>query len=321
MEQRKLIKLGNSSFAIALPKSWVDKAGLKKGDNIFIEENGNGELIIQPSAKEINGERGIEINVQNKDIPTLRREITAGYIKGYNYFNIKGERNRETNAVIRRIISGLLGLEIIKHDSKEIIAKDLFNMEEINIDNFIRRIDNNVREMFIILMEACEKEKISKAHLSDLKEADADINKFQFLISRILAIGVDNPSILIKLKTESISLINNWWLAFNLEHIGDEIKSLAEILETKKPEHKKECERFPKLLERLEEIYKSSMDLFYKKEVDNEEALNIISKGKKLWDELNKLTLHKDSLVARAAMKLKEIESYSYQNIKMILNN
>ena len=37
MEQRKLIKLGNSSFALALPKEWVDKSGLKKGDNIFVE--------------------------------------------------------------------------------------------------------------------------------------------------------------------------------------------------------------------------------------------------------------------------------------------
>ena len=38
MEQRKLIRLGNSSFAIALPKDWVDKSGLKKGDNVFLEQ-------------------------------------------------------------------------------------------------------------------------------------------------------------------------------------------------------------------------------------------------------------------------------------------
>ena len=36
MEQRKLIKLGNSSFAIALPKDWIEKSGLKKGESIFV---------------------------------------------------------------------------------------------------------------------------------------------------------------------------------------------------------------------------------------------------------------------------------------------
>ncbi|MBS3134491.1 AbrB/MazE/SpoVT family DNA-binding domain-containing protein, partial [Candidatus Woesearchaeota archaeon] len=48
MEHRNLIKFGNSSFVISLPKDWIDRNKLKKGDAIFIEQNGSENLIIIP---------------------------------------------------------------------------------------------------------------------------------------------------------------------------------------------------------------------------------------------------------------------------------
>src|SRR3989344_3681096 len=47
-EPRKIIKFGNSSHVISLPSSWVKENNLSKGDIVFIEKNGNNELIILP---------------------------------------------------------------------------------------------------------------------------------------------------------------------------------------------------------------------------------------------------------------------------------
>ena len=58
MERRKLIKLGNSSYAIALPKSWVTKSGLKKGDEIFVIKNSNGELVLTSLPQKTNEQKG-----------------------------------------------------------------------------------------------------------------------------------------------------------------------------------------------------------------------------------------------------------------------
>ena len=52
METRKLIKFGGSSHIIAIPNAWIKKNSLGKGDTIYIEENGNNELILHPSIKE-----------------------------------------------------------------------------------------------------------------------------------------------------------------------------------------------------------------------------------------------------------------------------
>lgn len=320
MDQRKLIKLGNSSFAIALPKTWVDKAGLKKGDNIFITPNSNGELIIQPSLRKISGEKRIDIEVEGKDSLTLKRELSAHYINGCNLFCIKGKRSREINELIKKTIKNLIGIEIIKNESEEIIAKDLFNMEEIDLSNFIRRIDNNLREMFDIIIEGFNKRKISQIQFSDVIEADNDINKFQLLISRILSMGVDNPSILTQLKIGSLYLINSWWFSFNLEHIGDEVKSVIKIIKNESLEEK-DYEEFVKLLIKLREIYNNSLEFFYSKDFGKEKALESMSDGEKVWKELDKLTLNMKSIVARIAMKLKEVETSTYQNIKMVLNS
>ncbi len=320
MEQRKLIKLGNSSFTIALPKNWVKKSGLKKGDNVFVIPNSKGELVIQSSFSKISEEKKIEINVENKDSFTLKRELRASYINGYNVFCIRGKRNRDIASLIKKTIGELIGMEIIKNESEEIIAKDLLNMDEMDINNCIRRIDNNLREMFDIMAEGFKKQKLSQTLFSDIVSADKDITKFHLLISRILSLGIDTPAILTKLKVTGVLLINTWWFSVNLEHIGDNIKSVARIIKLESLE-KKDNEKLFKLFIRLRDLYCNSLESFYNDEFTKEKILNLANEGKELWEEFDKLTLNKNSTIAKIAMKLKEAETFIYQNMKMVLNN
>ncbi len=320
MNQRKLIKLGNSSYAIALPKDWVDKAGLKKGDNVYITPNSNGELIIQSSFNNSNGDREVNINLKDKDLLTIRREITSNYINGYSSIGISGKRNREVNEMIKKTFKELIGMEIIKNETEELVAKDLFNMEELNLSNFLRRIDNNLREMFEGIVEGFKNKKMPKSRLLDINDADNDVNKFHILISRILSIGIDNPSILTKLKIGSVQLIDNWWVSFNLEHMGDKIKSVAKILNREKL-NEEEYNYISNLVTKLNSTYSESMELFYSEDFDRERALELTNEGKKLWESFEKLSFSKNSTVAKISMKLKETESYIYQNLKVALNN
>lgn len=318
MNQRKLIKLGNSSFAIALPKGWVDKAGLKKGDHVFLEENGGGEIIVQPSPTEAK-EKKLNINLDSKDLINLRREIISGYVNGYNLISIKGKGNKETRDSVKKVIQGLIGMEIVEDHSEEIMIKDLFNVDEIDIYNFIRRVDNNLKEMFDMLAECIKKGKISQTEFVELNKIDEDVNKFHLLVSRILSISLDNPSILSRLKLKGLSLINDWWFSFNLEHIGDEIKSVCKIIKNEEL-LEEDRERVLELVIKLRKVYDNSLEFFYSKDFVTEDALNISREGKVVWEEFNKLTLSKNTSLAKISMKLKEIEASIYQNIKMVLN-
>ena len=52
MESRKVQKVGTSTLTISLPKVWVEKYGLKQGDQVFLEEEG-AHLKVTPAAMAI----------------------------------------------------------------------------------------------------------------------------------------------------------------------------------------------------------------------------------------------------------------------------
>ena len=45
---RKIIRVGNSSFGVIIPREWLRYYKLKEGNKINIIENKKGELIIKP---------------------------------------------------------------------------------------------------------------------------------------------------------------------------------------------------------------------------------------------------------------------------------
>ena len=126
-EQRKLIRLGNSSFAIALPKGWVDKSGLKKGDRVFISHNGHGELMVSPELKKIYGDKEISLEVNDKDENRIRREFTNAYINGNSTFKFIGEIDKQKKKDIQKILSEYISCEIVGVDEKGLLVKDFFN--------------------------------------------------------------------------------------------------------------------------------------------------------------------------------------------------
>jgi len=314
MEQRKLIKLGNSSFAIALPKSWVDKSGLKKGESIFLEENGRGEITVKPKADEKANHKETSVNAENKDPEELKRELRTAYVRGYTSLHIKGIKGKEDKKVLKEIVKSLIGFELVDINEKEIKAQDFFSMTDANLTNFIRRIDNNLREIFEIVIDETKKTKINTQKIKEIEEIDKDINKFYFLCSRIFLRGIDNPSTLTTLKTTGISLFNDWWISFNLESLADSIKYFFKALH--KSDEIKKNDELIKIISRLQESYILCMESFYKKDVDlAEKSINQTREIKEEILELEK----KEPGISSLSHDLRKINRQIYQNAKMIL--
>lgn len=312
MEQRKLIRLGNSSFAIALPKDWIDKSGLKKGDDVFVERNSNGEIIISSSFKK-NEDKKIEINTENLDEYALEKELQSAYVKGYKEFHFVGKNNQSMKKAISNLKTNLLSLEFSENGKEKLVLKDLLNLEEINIDNFIRRIDNNLREGFEMILKKLNLGKMNKNELDEIRKIDDDINKVYMLISRVFILGLSNPSILSMLKLDSTELFNKWWFSFNLEHIGDDIKTIAKIMLNSNAES---SVAITSLLEDIQTIYHESMESFYKQ--DKKLALTSMKKSRALFDK-HKKEEFKSPVHLKIAENLKTLEDSCYQNLKMTM--
>ena len=312
MEQRKLIKLGNSSFAIALPKAWIDKSGLKKGDKIFLEENGNGELNVTSSPSK-NNNKEITVDVNNKDLSSIKREIRAAYIRGYDILKIDGAKERSTRTNIKNILGDFLSFDMVEGKEESILLKDFFNIEEANMQNFIRRMDNNIKEILDISLEELKKPEINQAKIKEVESIDKDVNKFYFLCSRVFLKGIDNPSVLTTLKTSGIKIFNEWWFAYNLEALSDYIKYV--LRDSQKINIKKIKDKLTVIFTDLRTAYLKCMESFYKE--DAKLASEVIDITKKLTEEIE--ILWNENPTYHVIFKdLNQIRRQIYQNAKMI---
>lgn len=46
MEQRKIQKVGQSTLSVSLPRDWLNLAGVKQGDTVYLAQGRKGDLRI-----------------------------------------------------------------------------------------------------------------------------------------------------------------------------------------------------------------------------------------------------------------------------------
>lgn len=308
MEERKLIKLGNASFAIALPKGWIDKSGLKKGDKIFLEHNGNGELTVSSTFRK-RDEKVVEINLEDKaqDSEFLKRHLHALYTKGYSKVIFRGLKDKK---LLEHLLKDYLSFEVMESNGDTIIAKDFFDLDEIKFENLVRRIDNCLRDMFDTSILEIKKTKTDQKAIKELEETDASVNKFYFLCSRIFMKGIDNPSVLNTLKLDGNKLFNNWWMSFHLESLGDGMKHALKWIFKLEPKKRAEI---LEIMTKLQQNYILSMEAFYSE--DSNTALKAIEATKAIRGDIDKL--EEDVKILKITEALEMVRKSIYQNAKM----
>lgn len=315
MEYRKLIKFGNSSHIISLPNNWVKKNKLKKGDLIYFEENGNGEIVLNSEIKKERIEpKEIVVDLANKNNDEIKREIHSAYINNFNTINLIGRNLNEKEIMIRKILSNLMALEIVEHSENKIMLKDFLDMNKISIENMIRKIDILIRAILYDFKDVNNSQKFEAIYRKDY-----DVNKLTFLVYRAVKYTINNPSIIKDNKFDTWKLMNYWQLADRLERIGDEAKRIARALMNINLDSK-EFKKLVDLLNRVENFYGGVMNAYHKSDV---QALYRVLKLKddliKDCDDYFKLYKRKD-LVPSIIDKLKDMIDHIRTIARLLYN-
>ena len=115
MDYRRLIKFGNSSYVVSIPKDWLKKNNLEKGDMIYMNENSNNEIVLTSKIEETGPESlTITLDIDSFDETDIERRVTSKYLAGYDTFILQGEKTlREKQTFIRALLNNLMALEII----------------------------------------------------------------------------------------------------------------------------------------------------------------------------------------------------------------
>ena len=266
VEFRKLISFGKTSYVLSLPKAWVLKNKLNKGDLISIDEN-EGNLVLSSKTTEVKAEpKEITIEVDGKDVKHVRREIIQAYVNNFNTMKILGDSLKDKAREIRDILQNLMALEIMEQTGKKIIVKDFMSMDKISIKNLIRRIDIITRAM---LIDA--KDSLKEDNYESICNRDEDVNRLSFLVFRAVKYVLDNPSVFKSYGMDYFSLLKHWDMAISLEKIADGCKRISRNFRRMKPspalakqlyEFCSEVEK--KYLETLKSYYNDDIKLVFK---------------------------------------------------------
>lgn len=229
---RNILKIGKSSLAITLPKKWVQKQGLKEGDEVVLEETTKGYLIIRPGVESI-AEEGLTgvITIGKGRENSLERIIIAYYQAGYTKIKVKpatGRVDTHLREAVRKSLRRLIGLEIIEEGTDYITLETIVDTSSMKIDKVLSRMEilvlNSAKDLrdYTIYLD--------KDILRTIIGRDEDIDKFYFLLSRQVnlslkyvgyseKVGVEEPSLLLPLFSYGKTI----------ERIGDVLVSIARM--------------------------------------------------------------------------------------------
>jgi len=268
MEYRKLIEFGKGSYIVSIPKRWIKKQNLKKGALLLIETKEDSVIIrTKPENKE-KIIRKATIITANMDPIEIKNRITSEYINGVNNLTIILDGKKNKYLIIEKVIQELIAFEIMDQTQTQIVVKDFLNVENIDVETPINKIDMILRTMF---QDSIEK----TATYEELNTRDKQVNRLRYLVFR----GIKELQKSVELR--KISNISNerslqiWKTVSNLEQLGDRIKVIAKIFENNEISKKDEKE-LKIIYEKIKKIYLDTMNCFYKNDKEKAHKLTKI---------------------------------------------
>lgn len=315
MEFRRLIEFGKSSFVISVPKGWITKNKLKKGDVLHIDERDNELVILPESSSEGKEKKSSEIDITGMNIKDIEAQIISRYIKNYNSIILKGDDLRQKAPQIREVIHNLMALEIMEETATRIVANDFLNMADLSIKNLLRKMDIITREM---MLDA--KQCINENKCENISDRDQDVNRLSYLIFRSIKYYHENPNMLRKAKLTHSELIDFWLVTFAVENIADQIKRIAKHIAEIKLDAKAE-KKIIELCEKIQKRYMDAMKTFYTR--DTKAAYSMLTGKAELILELKNIhdSCKSTESIDRILEKLKQIVGVTQQIVKVVYNS
>jgi len=289
MDYRKIIGFGKSSFVVSLPKNWLAKNKLVKGDLVFLEEVDNN-LLLLPKKVNIRKElKSIELDISKKDIRDINRRIVSAYIQNYNLIHIFGKGLKAKSKEIKDTIQNLMALEIMEETSEKIVAKDFLKMEELSVIDLLRRMDIITRAMFLDMLKVFdEPDEVESIYWRDM-----DVNRLTFLLHRLVQFYFDNPSIANEKGFTNKKIMTTSTVIRNVERFADNVKRIVKLLARVKLS-KKNKEKFLEILKEVFVLYEGTMKSYYKCDIElafslAEDKRALMKKMRVFFDEVSSI--------------------------------
>lgn len=194
MNIRRLQQTGGkngSSFLIILPKDWVVRQKLSKGDPVVVAEREDGCLIVDPRLPKAGETRATSVEIE----ANLRWEITSKYLLGFNEIRIVSKEaiTNSQRDELKRIIKRFVALEVTDEDDYQIVIQCLVDPSTLPVHKAMRRMKLIASRM---LDDALRGYFAGNSDIAaDVRDRDEEVDRLFFLIVRELRSAIQYPRI------------------------------------------------------------------------------------------------------------------------------
>jgi len=189
MESRKIQKVGAATLTISLPKEWAEQRNLKKGDQVFLVEEGEALKVLPGPAAEERHRAATEFIVDAdlcEEPGMLERVIVGNYVLGRekiivrSALRLRSDHQDEVRGAIRR----LMGIGIIEESPQKVVLQCSINPANYPLDALVKRLYNLGATMLSEALEALITQDVALADDALKREDDADM--MYWLILRLV---------------------------------------------------------------------------------------------------------------------------------------
>lgn len=226
MEKRKLMALGKSSLVIAIPKHWLNKSELKRGDFVSLSVQSDGSLCIHP---ETNAGKNREINLYfsaEDDENSIIRHVISCYLNGFTTIRLLSKSVFTTKQhVSARNVVKTLYMRIMESNSRKITINVLLDESMSSVFNGIERMHIITHSMCTDILGAMKNwdEDIARSVVS----LEDDVDQFMYLLLRLIRRAAQNSSLAHDLGLGMIDCMDCQTLIHRVEQVADHVTNIA----------------------------------------------------------------------------------------------
>jgi phosphate uptake regulator len=266
--KRKVIKQGNGTLTITLPKQWTEKIGLKGGDEINLEETERGILI---NSEKILKSKKIKIDATNFNERVTRLTLSAAHKAGFDEIEIIYE-NPSIIKIMNELVKELyMGFSIVEQTNKRCVLKAIASDKVEDFDTILRRA-------FLVALSMADSslDMIKNNQFSDLPSLvplEHFNNQLTNFCERVL-----------NKKGYRDGNCFYYVVAWNLEKVCDNYKYICDHFSESKGNVNKKILDFYK---QVNVFFRNYYEIFYKFDIN--ELVKLTQNGKELLNESFKM--------------------------------
>ena len=175
MEQRKVIKLGPSSYAITLPAQWVEEYNISQERAEYIQNHKEFLTVYHKQKIESDEKKEMTIRFDSISLKVFNKLLISYYLKNYSRIKIVGEQVNSHFEQVKLYIDKLPHLEILSIKGDEIILEDSSRFQGLKIEDIFESLEGMLKSMFTCLEIADSQEAFIKMQI-----LDKSVNKTYF---------------------------------------------------------------------------------------------------------------------------------------------